>query len=213
VKKCVLYARTSTPEEDLETQLCDLRAMAAGRGYEIVAVFTDVVSWSKTRRPGLDAMLKDARNRKFGLVLVISFAHIARSMRHFLQVMNELGSLGVEFISLRENIDTSGVMGRFFTTLVSSISKIESDLTKEKIRAGMRRRKLDGFRLGRQPLNINHGQLVRDRLSGMSLTNCSTKYRVSRASVVRFVRESQRRELAEIGGLSVGQETAVECVQ
>jgi DNA invertase Pin-like site-specific DNA recombinase len=148
------------------------------------------------------------------VVLVAAFDRMARSTRHFLQVMDELNDLGIEFISRRENVDTSGAMGRLFVTLIGCIAELEADLIKERIRAGMRRRKLEGFALGRQPLQVDHAALVRDRLSGMSLTNVAKKYGVSRASVVRFVREAQRRDMAGVGGLPVGleQEAAVECV-
>jgi DNA invertase Pin-like site-specific DNA recombinase len=216
MKKCALYARVSTPEQNVETQLCDLRAMAAQRGYEIVAIFTDVgVSGTKARRPGLDAMMKAARKKAFSVVAVAAFDRMARSTRHFLQVMDELNDLGIEFISRRENVDTSGAMGRLFVTLIGCIAELEADLIKERIKAGMRRRKLEGFKLGRQPLDIDHAALVRDRLNGMSLTNVAKKYGVSRASVVRFVREAQRRDMAVVGGLPVGQEelaAAVECM-
>jgi DNA invertase Pin-like site-specific DNA recombinase len=106
--------------------------------------------------------------------------------------MDELHDLGIEFISRRENVDTSGAMGRLFVTLIGCIAELEADLIKERIKAGMRRRKLEGYKLGRQPLDIDHAALVRDRLAGMSLTNVARKYSVSRASVVRFVRESQK---------------------
>lgn len=77
---------------------------------------------------------------------------------------------------------------------VSSIAELESDLIRERIRAGMRRRKLDGLPCGRQPLDVDHESLVQDRLRGMSLTNVARKYSVSRASVVRFVRLARERE-------------------
>ena len=125
-------------------------------------------------------------------MLVSAFDRVARSTKHFLQVLDELDGLGIEFVSRRENVDTSGPMGRLFLTLIGSIAELEADLIKERIRAGIRRRKLEGLRLGRTPLNINHDALVRDRLSGMSLTNVAKKYNVSRASVVRFVRLSQQ---------------------
>jgi DNA invertase Pin-like site-specific DNA recombinase len=57
----------------------------------------------------------------------------------------------------------------------------------------MRRARMEGQKLGRAPLNIDHDALVRDRLAGMSLTSVAKKYGVSRASVVRFVREAQQR--------------------
>jgi DNA invertase Pin-like site-specific DNA recombinase len=109
-----------------------------------------------------------------------------------LSVVDELDGLGIEFVSRRENIATDGAMGRLFLTLISSIAELEADLIRERIKAGMRRRKLDGLPVGRQPLDIDHDSLVRDRLRGMSLTDVAKRYGVSRASVVRWVREGQR---------------------
>src|ERR1019366_7403115 len=166
MKKCALYARVSIPEQHVETQLYDLRQLAAQRGFEVVAEYTDQgISGTKARRPGLDSLMSDARNRKFSVVLVAAFDRVARSTRHFLQVTSELDSLGVEFVSRRENIDTSGPMGRLFLTLIASIAELEADLIKERIRAGMRRRKLEGYRLGRQPLDVDREPVVADRLN------------------------------------------------
>jgi DNA invertase Pin-like site-specific DNA recombinase len=182
MKRCAIYARVSTPEQRVDNQLYDLRLFAEQRGYEVAAEYTDVgVSGSKARRPGLDLMLKDARKRKFSVVIVSAFDRVARSVKHFLGVVDELDSLGVEFISRRENIATDGAMGRLFLTIISSIAELESDLIRERIRAGMRRRKLDGLPVGRQPLDIDHDVVVADRLGGMS-----------------FVREARLKGLSQI---------------
>jgi DNA invertase Pin-like site-specific DNA recombinase len=193
--RCCLYARVSTPDQCVNNQLYDLRQFAAQRGYEVVAEFTDVgISGSKSRRPGLDAMLRDGRKSKFNKLLVSSFDRVARSTKHFLGVVDELDSLGIEFISRRENIATDGAMGRLFITLISAIAELESDLIKERVRAGIRRRKLDGLPVGRQPrTDIDREAIVSDRLSGMSLTHVAKLYGVSRASVVRWVREARQR--------------------
>jgi DNA invertase Pin-like site-specific DNA recombinase len=214
MKRAAIYARVSTSDQHIDTQLFDLRTFAEQRGYSVVAEYTDVgVSGSKARRPGLDSMLNDARRRKFNIVLVAAFDRIARSTRHFLQVVDELEHLEIEFVSRRENIDTSGAMGRMFLTIISCIAELEADLIKERIRAGMRRRKLEGFRLGRAPLIVDHSSIVRDRLAGLSLTNCSKKYGVSRASVVRFAREAKRRELADVVDVAAfEQPDTVECI-
>jgi DNA invertase Pin-like site-specific DNA recombinase len=124
---------------------------------------------------------------------VAAFDRIARSTKHFLTVVDELDSLGVEFVSKRENIDTKGPMGRMFLTVLGAISELERSMIIERIKAGMRRRKLDGLPLGRQPLDVDRDELVRDRLTGMSLTKVAKKYGCSRATVVRFVREAQQR--------------------
>jgi DNA invertase Pin-like site-specific DNA recombinase len=67
-----------------------------------------------------------------------AFDRVARSVKHFLQVMDEFVSLGITFSSRRENVDTSGPMGRLFLTLIGSIAELESDLIRERVRAGMR---------------------------------------------------------------------------
>jgi len=197
--------------QHVETQLYDLRTFAQQRGYEVVCEYTDVgISGTKARRPGLDAMLKDARSRKFHVVLVAAFDRIARSTKHFLTVVDELDELGVEFVSRRENIDTTGAMGRMFLTALGAISELERSMIVERIKACMRRRKLEGLPLGRQPLELNHDALVRDRLSGMSLTAVAKKYGCSRASVVRFTREAQQRNFDSTP--IVEQTMATDCV-
>ena len=142
MKKAAIYARVSTPDQCIENQLYELRELAARRGYEIVHEYTDVGSGSKSRRAGLDALLADAHRRQFSIVLVAAFDRVARSVKHFLTVVDELNDLGIEFVSARENIDTTGSMGRMFITLISSIAELERSLIIERINAGMRRRKL-----------------------------------------------------------------------
>jgi DNA invertase Pin-like site-specific DNA recombinase len=196
MKRAALYARVSTPDQHLETQLYDLRKLAAQRGFEVVREYCDRgVSGSKARRPSLDAMLKDSRRGEFSVVLVAAFDRIARSTKNFLEVVDELNSLSVEFISAREAIDTSGPMGRMFLTMVGSIAELERSLIVERIKAGMRRAKIEGRRLGRAPLDVDRDALVRDRLSGMSLTDVAKKYGISRASVVRVVRNAKQQEM------------------
>jgi DNA invertase Pin-like site-specific DNA recombinase len=197
-QRCAVYARVSTSDQCVNNQLYDLRKFAEQRGYEVAAEYTDVgISGSKARRPGLDLMLKDARRRRFQVVIVAAFDRVARSTKHFLSVVDELSDLGIEFISRRENIATDGAMGRLFLTIISSIAELESDLIRERIRAGMRRRKLDGLPCGRQPLDIDHDVVVADRLSGMSLTETAKRHAISRASVVRFCREARIKKLPQ----------------
>jgi DNA invertase Pin-like site-specific DNA recombinase len=212
--KAAIYARVSTPDQHIETQLYQLRELAARRGFEVVHEYTDVgVSGSKARRPGLDAMLADAHRRKFSIVLVAAFDRVARSVKYFLTVVDELNDSGIEFVSARENIDTSGAMGRMFVTIIGCIAELERSLIIERIKAGMRRRRLEGLPMGRAPLAINREGLVRDRRSGMSLTQVSKKYGVSRASVVRFTRDSMKGECVGVAGLQPAMAQApAECV-
>ena len=209
MKKAVLNGRTSTPEQHLESQFIQLRDIAAQRGLELTGVYSDFgVSGSKARRPGIDSLLRDARRGKFSVILVAAFDRLARSTRNFLELVDELDSLGIELISAREAVDTSTPTGRMFVTLLGSIAELEKSFIRERIKAGMRRRKLDGLPVGRQPLDIDHDSLVRDRISGMSLTKVARKYSISRASVVRFVRQARQTDSGGFVPFTVAQEQA-----
>jgi DNA invertase Pin-like site-specific DNA recombinase len=190
-KRAVIYARVSTGDQHLETQLLDLREMAKQRGCEVVREFTDIISGTKSKRPGLDQLMADAQRHRFDVVLVAAFDRIARNVRHFLDVLDELNHLGIEFVSKRENIDTSGPLGRAMLTIVGAISELERSLIVERVRAGMRRAKLEGRRIGRAPLDIDRVAVISDRRSGMSLTEVAKKYHVSRATVCRLVNEAR----------------------
>ena len=144
-KSAAIYVRVSTPDQHVESQLYDLRELAAQRGFEVVHEYDDRgVCGKNARRPGLDALMADARRKKFSVVLVAAFDRIARSTRNFLQVIDELDSMGIEFISRRENVDTSGPMGRLFVTIISAIAELERSLVADRVRSGMRRAKLEG---------------------------------------------------------------------
>jgi DNA invertase Pin-like site-specific DNA recombinase len=196
MKRAALYQRVSTLDQNPETQGIELRQFAQQRGYEIVREYVDHgVSATKVRRPALDLLLKDANSHKFDAVLVWSCDRLARSTKHFLQVLDELNELGIQFHSQREAIDTDGPLGRAIVIIISAIAELEKSLIVERVRAGMRRAKLEGRRIGRTPLDVDHVALVRDRLSGMSLTVVTKKHGLSRASVVRFVRDGQTNDI------------------
>lgn len=196
MKRAALYLRVSTLEQNSETQGIELRQFAQQRGYEVIQEYVDHgVSGTKVRRPALDQLLKDANRRKFDAVLVWSCDRLARSTKHFLEVLDELNVLGIQFHSQREAIDTEGPLGRAIVVIISAIAELERSLIVERVRAGMRRAKLEGRRIGRKPLDVDHAALVKDRLSGMSLSAVANKYGLSRASVVRFVRESQTNDI------------------
>ena len=153
MKRASLYMRVSSLDQHPETQLHDLRQMAAQRGYEIVHEYTDRISGVKAKRPGLGDMMRDARRGKFDVVLVWASDRIARSVKHFLEVLDELNRLNVEFVSFRENIDTAGPLGRAIVVIIGAIAELERNLIVERVRAGTRRARLGGRHIGRQPIN------------------------------------------------------------
>jgi DNA invertase Pin-like site-specific DNA recombinase len=211
-KAAAIYVRVSTPDQHVESQLYDLRELAAQRGFELVHEYEDRgVCGKRARRPGLDLLMADARRKKFSVVLVAAFDRIARSTRNFLQVVDELDSMGIEFISRRENVDTSGPMGRLFVTIISAIAELERSLVVDRVKSGMRRAKLEGRQIGRARLDVNREQVIQDRCSGLSLTQVAKKHGISRASVCRLMKEARSNSLSPVllEGASLGQESHV----
>jgi len=188
MKRAALYMRVSTLDQHPETQLHDLRQMAAQRDYEIINEYTDRASGVKARRPGLDQMLADARRGRFDVLLVWASDRIARSVRHYLEVLDELNRLHIEFISFRENIDTGGPLGRAIVVIIAAIAELERSLIVERVRAGMRRAQLEGTHIGRQPLTLDHEAIQRERCQGQSLRQIAKGHRVSTATVQRVLR-------------------------
>jgi DNA invertase Pin-like site-specific DNA recombinase len=196
MKRAALYLRVSTIDQHPETQLHDLRNLAQQRGFEIVAEYMDRISGTKARRPGLDELLFNARRHHFDVVLVWSFDRLARSVRHFLEVLDEFVHLGVEFISFRENVDTSGPLGRAMIVIIGAISELERNLIIERVRAGMRRARLEGRHIGRRPLDLDHASIVRHREHGQSLSQIAKTFQISRATVSRVLKQERKKAVS-----------------
>jgi DNA invertase Pin-like site-specific DNA recombinase len=134
-------------------------------------------------------MMRDARRGRFDVVLVWASDRIARSVKHFLDVLDELNRLNIEFISFREQIDTGGPLGRAVVVIIGAIAELERNLIIERVRAGMRRARLEGRHIGRKPLELDRVAILRDRQQGQSLGQLAKNYRVSRTTIHRVLRE------------------------
>jgi DNA invertase Pin-like site-specific DNA recombinase len=189
-KRAVIYARVSSLDQHPETQLHDLHQMAAQRGYEIVHEYTDRISGAKARRPGLDELMRDARRGCFDVVLVWASDRIARSVKHFLDVLDELNRLNIEFVSFREQIDTAGPLGRAIVVIIGAIAELERNLIIERVRAGMRRARLEGRHIGRTPLTLDREGICADRRQGWSLRKVARYHRISTATVRRVLQQN-----------------------
>jgi DNA invertase Pin-like site-specific DNA recombinase len=192
MKRAALYARVSTLDQTTDNQLLDLRQMVQQREYEIIEEYVDQgISGAKARRPALDKMLADARRGKFDIVVVWAADRLARSSKHFVEVLSELDHLGIAFLSYREQIDTGGPLGRAIMVIVSAIAELERSLIIERVKAGLRRARLEGRRLGRRPLDIDRTAVLHDRQSGMSLTKVAKTHGISRSMVAKIVAQTR----------------------
>ena len=191
MRRAALYMRVSSIDQHPETQLHDLEVMAQQRGLEIAQRYTDRITGTRSRRPGLDKMMTDARRGQFDIVLVWACDRLARSVRHLLETIDELNHLNIEFVSFRENLDTAGPLGRAILVIIGAVAELERNLIIERVRAGMRRAKLEGRHIGRRPLNVDRVAVLRDRQRGLSLTQVAKAHTISRALVSKILRDAR----------------------
>lgn len=126
--------------------------------------------------------MADAARQRFDVLRVWAVDRLARSVKQFLELLDELNRLHVEFVSFRENLDMAGPLGRAIIVIVSVVAELEKALIVERVRAGMRRAKLEGRRMGRRPLELDHAAILRDRARGLSLGQLAKLHRASRTT-------------------------------
>jgi DNA invertase Pin-like site-specific DNA recombinase len=173
-KRVALYARVSTNNgQSPQMQLAELREYCRNRSWKLSAEYVDKgITGAKDSRPELNLLMNDAHRRRFDVVAVWKFDRFARSVSHLLRALETFRSLGIEFVSLSEAVDTTTPAGKMMFTVLGAVAELERSLIGERVRAGLRNAKAKGKRLGRPPLRELSAteilQLRRDRRSGVS---------------------------------------------
>jgi DNA invertase Pin-like site-specific DNA recombinase len=179
-----IYARVSTKDQSCELQLRDLRTYCAARGFEAVREYVDVgQSGAKDSRPELNKLMDDARKRHFDAIVVWRFDRFARSTKHLLLALEEFRSLGIQFISYQENIDTISPLGQALFTIVSAVAQLERDLIRERVSAGIRNARANGKRLGRPQSGVDRERILKLKAEGHSLRQIASKLGVGYGTV------------------------------
>ena len=148
--RAAIYARVSTTDQTCENQLRELRAYCQARGLTATEYVDAGVSGAKESRPALDALLREAKRRKFDLLIVWKLDRLGRSLRHLILTLDELQSLGVGFVSVTEALDTTSVAGRFQLQILAAVAEFERGMIRERVVTGLARAKAQGVRLGRR---------------------------------------------------------------
>jgi DNA invertase Pin-like site-specific DNA recombinase len=168
-KVAALYARVSTLDQSCEVQLQDLRRFA-GQRFALYHEYLDVgVSGAQRHRPQLDSLMKDARRCLFNVVLVWKFDRFARSLKHLIESLDEFSSLGIDFVSYTEGVDTTTPTGQLLFHIVGAVAQFERNLIAERVRAGLAHAKAMGKHIGRPRAKVDQEAVRTLRSQGMSL--------------------------------------------
>jgi DNA invertase Pin-like site-specific DNA recombinase len=190
-KRVGLYVRVSSGEQNTELQVNELTEYAAFRKWGIVETYADKMSGAKDRRPALDRLMADAKRGKFDVVVVWRFDRFARSTRFLLEALEQFNSLGIDFVSLQESIDTSTSTGKAIFTILGAVAELERSTIRERVVAGQRAAKRRGVRFGRPTVEVDTDLALKLRKEGLSWRDISAEVGVPKDTLIRHC-ERQR---------------------
>jgi len=185
--RVALYARVSTlAGQDPEMQLRELREYCERRGLQIVEEFVDKgVSGSKEGKPALDRLLTMCRKRFVDAVVVYRYDRFARSLRQLVNALEEFRSLGIDFISLHEGVDTSTPNGRLIFGIFASIAEFERELIRDRVRSGIASARAKGKQLGRPRRDVDAAKITLLRGQGLSWAAIAVELAIGEGTVRR----------------------------
>ena len=148
--KVAIYARVSTLDQSINTQLLLLREYCQRQGFRDVVEYADRgFSGKDDRRPQFEKLLSDLREDKINCVVVYKLDRIGRSVRHLICLFEEFRARKVEFISLTQNINTTTPEGKMFWLMLCVFSQYERELIVARTISGLERARKEGKILGR----------------------------------------------------------------
>jgi DNA invertase Pin-like site-specific DNA recombinase len=182
--KAALYVRVSTTnrstrnqavyEQNPEVQELPLRQLAGQRGWSVVRVYSDRMSGASESRPGLTALMQDARRGAFDVVVVFRFDRFARSVKQLVLALEEFHTLGIGFVSQQEALDTSTPMGEAMFAIIAAMAQLERRVIQERVIAGIEHAKARGTKSGAA---IGRPHVVFDRARVLELRHAGRSWR------------------------------------
>ena len=167
-RRCAIYARVSTDEQDESLQLTALQEFVSHREWELKTTYVDHGVSSRSVRPEFERMMKDANKRRFDVIAVWKFDRFARSTRELVFALEQFQTLGIDFVSVTQVIDTSGPMGKLVFSVLAAIAEFERELIRERVVAGMKEAQRQGKHCGRPAREFDVEKAAGLRKAGLS---------------------------------------------
>ncbi len=198
--RAAIYARVSTTDQDPEPQLKALREYVNHRGFILHKEYVDRVTGDfskrkkKRKQPDVayQELMADVNKRLVDCVIVWKFDRFARSLNILVTALQHFNSLGVDFISYTQTIDTTTAMGRFFYNVIGAFAEFEKEMIVERVNAGLANARAKGVRLGRPVKDQTAGRRITAlRQEGWSLRKIAEREKLSPAGVLKILRRNE----------------------
>lgn len=201
-KKFVLYVRVSTSDQNPDLQRRELAEYASKRGWSY-EILEDKATGKNANRPALKQLLLLAQRRQIDGIAVWKCDRLFRSLKHAVLTLSEWTEIGVQFVSMKDNIDLTTSQGRLLANLLMSFAEFESDLIRSRVIAGLEAAKARGVKLGR-PQVVNQSianEVITLRSRGLSIRKISDHFgkRISKTSVERILRDHFKIQSKKVG--------------
>ena len=186
--RAAIYARVSTigNGQSPEMQVREFSEHCDRRGWTVAGEYVDVgISGTKDKRPQLDRLMADAHKRKFDVVVVWKFDRFARSVSHLLRALETFNALGIAFVSLSEQMDTTTPAGKMVFTVLGAVAELERSLIVERVKAGLRNARAKGKTLGRPRKIVDVRRITALRAQGLSFRAIASEIGIGLATLHR----------------------------
>lgn len=184
IKRAAIYCRVSTIEQSTDNQRKELSTYAENRGWKLFYIYEERISGASDKRSEFLRMMVDARQRKFDVCLCLKLDRMYRSTKGMLQTLEEFNDLGIEFVSLRDQIDLTTATGKLMASLLSAVAEFERDLIRSRVMSGIAHAKAKGIKFGR-PVTRDQGRIRQLRQEGFSYRKIAKELNTSIGAVQR----------------------------
>lgn len=193
VKRCAIYARVSTTDQNSSLQIKELTEFVGNRtNWTIHKVYEDKRTGTTGNRPQLKALLRAARQREIDVIICWKLDRWFRSLKEIVVTLQELNELGVEFVSLKDNLDLTTSTGKLMMHIIAAFAEWEVSILRERVRSGLMAAKSRGVILGRPQVVTDEiaAQVVALRKQGLSIREIERRLNkvISKTSIERVLR-------------------------
>jgi len=191
------YARVSTRDQNLDTQVSQIKKHCEYRGYDLMHIYEETASGKNTDRPAFQQMHKDLSLNPHGVeaVIVYKLDRIGRSLSDLMRTFQWFKEQGIGLVFIADSIDTTTSQGRLFFHITGAFAEYEREIIVERTKAGMDRARAEGIKIGQPFKPVDVEEVKRLIAEGVPISKIAKKFGVSRQTVYRRLAEAENHKI------------------